>query len=432
MTEPTRVLLVVSGGIAAYKAPEIVRALVKDGKQVQVVTTPAAEAFVTELSLATVSGRPVRTTLLDAAAEGSVGHIELADWPDLVLVAPATADLMARAAAGLANDLASTILLATRAPVLWAPAMNTNMWRHPATRDALARLAGWGHRFVGPDAGDLACGWIGEGRMIDPPIIAAEVDVVVAQTGGAAESSWRGTSVLVSAGPTRAYLDPVRFLTNASTGAMGFAIAEVAARRGADVTLVAGPVGLATPAGVRRIDVQTADEMLAQMDAVLAAGPVDLVAMVAAVSDLSAAAPTDDKLGKDDLLRRLEQGAWVAGVDVLATLVKRHGSQHGGQTTFLGFGAQTVPDEVTDPQAVSAALRQLGEDKLARKGCDALFVNRVGVSDTGFSTPTNAGLLLVRGPNGRVDVDDAGPPRPKAALAGWMLDRMRDRIGRSA
>lgn len=268
--------------------------------------------------------------------------------------------------------------------------------------------------------------------MIDPPIIAAEVDVVVAQTGGAAESSWRGTSVLVSAGPTRAYLDPVRFLTNASTGAMGFAIAEVAARRGADVTLVAGPVGLATPAGVRRIDVQTADEMLAQMDAVLAAGPVDLVAMVAAVSDLSAAAPTDDKLGKDDLLRRLEQGAWVAGVDVLATLVKRHGSQHGGQTTFLGFGAQTVPDEVTDPQAVSAALRQLGEDKLARKGCDALFVNRVGVSDTGFSTPTNAGLLLVRGPNGRVDVDDAGPPRPKAALAGWMLDRMRDRIGRSA
>ena len=171
VTEPTRVLLIVSGGIAAYKAPEIVRALVKDGKQVQVVTTPAAAAFVTELSLATVSGRPVRTTLLDAAAEGSVGHIELADWPDLVLVAPSTADLMARAAAGMANDLASTILLATRAPVLWAPAMNTNMWRHRATRDVLARLAGWGHRFVGPDAGDLACGWIGEGRMIDPPII---------------------------------------------------------------------------------------------------------------------------------------------------------------------------------------------------------------------------------------------------------------------
>ena len=428
VTEPTRVLLIVSGGIAAYKAPEIVRALVKDGKQVQVVTTPAAAAFVTELSLATVSGRPVRTTLLDAAAEGSVGHIELADWPDLVLVAPSTADLMARAAAGMANDLASTILLATRAPVLWAPAMNTNMWRHRATRDVLARLAGWGHRFVGPDAGDLACGWIGEGRMIDPPIIAAEVDVVVEQTGGAAESSWRGTSVLVSAGPTRAYLDPVRFLTNASTGTMGFAVAEVAARRGADVTLVAGPVGLATPAGVRRIDVQTADEMLAQMDAVLAAGGVDLVAMVAAVSDFSAASPTEDKLAKDDLLKRLEQGAWVAGVDVLATLVERHGAK----ATFLGFGAQTVPDEVTEPQAVAAALQQVGEDKLARKGCDALFVNRVGVADTGFSTPTNAGLLLVRRADGSIAVDDAGTPRPKAALAGWMLDRLRDRIGRTA
>lgn len=422
MTEPTRVLLIVSGGIAAYKAPEIVRALVKDGKQVQVVTTPAAGAFVTELSLATVSGRPVRTTLLDAAAEGSVGHIELADWPDLVLVAPATADVMARAAAGLANDLATTILLATRAPVLWAPAMNTNMWRHPATRDVLARLARWGHHFVGPDSGDLACGWIGEGRMIDPPIIAAEVDVALQQTGSVSRAhSWRGKSVLVSAGPTRAYLDPVRFLTNASTGTMGFALAEVAARRGADVTLVAGPVALATPTGVRRIDVETADEMLAQMDAVLSATSIDLVAMVAAVSDLTAKSPQPGKLTKDALLQQLDAGAWAQGVDVLATLVQRHG----GQTTFLGFGAQTVASD--EPEAVAASLRALGEAKLARKGCDALFVNRVGVPDTGFSTPTNAGLLLVRGSDGAIEADDAGAPQPKAALAGWILDRLGDR-----
>ena len=269
--------------------------------------------------MATVSGRPVRTTLLDAAAEGTVGHIELADWPDLVLVAPATADIMARAAAGIANDLATTILLATRAPVLWAPAMNTNMWRHPATSDALGKLAGWGHRFVGPDAGDLACGWIGEGRMIDPPIIAAEVDAVLRDSGGPGQSGWRGKSVLVSAGPTRAYLDPVRFLTNASTGTMGVCDrrSRGAARGGRHVG--GGPVALATPTGVRRIDVMTADEMLDEMNTVLAAGPVDLVAMVAAVSDLKAAASQEDKLAKDALLQRLDRGAWVQGVDVLAT-----------------------------------------------------------------------------------------------------------------
>ena len=166
-----RVLLGVSGGIAAYKAPELVRAFVKAGIEVQVVMTPAARAFTTEMSLSTVSKRPVRVQLLDASEEGNVGHIELADWPDLVVVAPATADLMARARAGMADDLLSTVLLATRAPVLWAPAMNTNMWKHAATRDNLAVLGQRGDHFVGPDRGDLACGWVGEGRMIDPPII---------------------------------------------------------------------------------------------------------------------------------------------------------------------------------------------------------------------------------------------------------------------
>ncbi|MEM6992084.1 MAG: bifunctional phosphopantothenoylcysteine decarboxylase/phosphopantothenate--cysteine ligase CoaBC [Myxococcota bacterium] len=414
---PSRVLLVVSGGIAAYKAPEIVRALTRGGAEVQVVATEAALSFVTELSLGTVSGRPVRTTLLDAAAEGRVGHIELADWPDVVLVAPATAHLIARAALGLADDLASTVLLATRAPVLWAPAMNTNMWRHVATQQNLARLAERGHRFVGPDRGDLACGWVGEGRMIDPPIIAAEVEAMIASRG-----DWSGRRVLVSAGPTRAHLDPVRYLTNASTGAMGFALAGAAAARGAEVTLVAGPVQQPTPPGVRRIDVVSALEMLDAMDATLRDQGCDWVAMVAAVSDLEATRPSSDKLPKDQLEAMLAGGAWKRGVDVLATLTERHGSQ----CRFLGFGAQTLPAEVTAPAEVAEALRAVGEAKLEAKGCDALFVNRVGVPATGFASPTNTGLLLRRRADGPVVVQDAGPVVPKATLADWILTQLGD------
>lgn len=415
-----RVLLGVSGGIAAYKAPELVRALVAAGLEVQVVTTPAAHAFVTELSLATVSRRPVRSTLLDAGPEGHVGHIELADWPDLVIVAPATADLMARAAAGMADDLLSTVLLATRAPVLWAPAMNTNMWRHPATQHNLATLAARGAAFVGPDRGALACGWVGEGRMIDPAVIVAHALArLEAAPDPVAASSWAGLRVLVSAGPTRAYLDPVRFLTNASTGAMGFAIAEAAAQRGAAVTLVAGPVERATPPGVRRLDVETADQMLAAMDEALRAGPHALVAMVAAVADLAPRHPSAAKIDKAALLAALDPSAWQQGVDVLATLVRRHGDH----SVFLGFGAQTV-DEGVD---VRAALLAAGRDKLARKGCHALFVNRVGVPGVGFGSDTNTGLLLWRRapePGGGDGFDDAGAPRSKAALAGWLLDRL--------
>ncbi|MEX1368533.1 MAG: bifunctional phosphopantothenoylcysteine decarboxylase/phosphopantothenate--cysteine ligase CoaBC [Nannocystaceae bacterium] len=410
-----RVLLGVSGGIAAYKAPALVRAFVAAGIEVQVVMTPSARAFTTELSLSTVSRRPVRVELLDASEEGTVGHIELADWPDLVVVAPATADLMARAAAGMADDLLSTVLLATRAPVLWAPAMNTNMWRHPATRDNLARLAGRGASFVGPDQGELACGWVGEGRMIDPPIIVERAQHMLdaaATEPAALARPWAGKRVLVSAGPTRAFLDPVRFLTNASTGAMGFAIAQVAAERGAEVTLVAGPVALATPAGVQRVDVQTAEQMLDAMSDALQARPFALVAMVAAVADLVPRQPATGKLDKQALIAAMSADSWVQGVDVLATLTERHR----GRATFLGFGAQTV-DEGQD---VRARLLEAGRSKLRRKGCDAIFVNRVGVPGVGFGSDTNTGLLVT----GDDVVHDAGPPRPKAGLAAWLLDRM--------
>ena len=417
----SRILLVVSGGIAAYKAPELVRAFVGAGHEVQVVMTPAAAAFTTELSLSTVSKRPVRTSLLDASEEGAVGHIELADWPDLVVVAPASANIMARAAAGLANDLATTVLLATRAPVLWAPAMNTNMWRHDATRSNLAVLRSRGAHFVGPDAGELACGWIGEGRMIDPPLIVEAAGALLGDDAG--DGAWSGKRVLVSAGPTRAYIDPVRFVSNASTGRMGFCIAEVAAARGAEVVLVSGPVDQATPPGVRRRHVETADQMLEAMDEELRAHPQDLVAMVAAVSDVTAARTTGAKLGKDDLVEALRGGVFERGVDVLTTLTQRHR----GRGFFLGFAAQTSDSD--DAAQLRAELTRAAEAKLHRKGCQAIFVNRVGAPGVGFASDTNTGLLILPGADG-LDARDPGPPMPKRALAGWLLDQLAPAVAK--
>ncbi len=415
-------LLIVAGGIAAYKAPELVRALIAAGCAVQVVLTPAARAFVSELSLAVVSTRPVRSSLLDPAEEGRVGHIELADWPDLVLVAPGTADLLARAAAGLADDLAATVLLATRAPVLWAPAMNTNMWQHPATQANLGTLRARGADFVGPDRGALACGWIGEGRMIDPPQIVAaalaRLDHLAQET--ALAGAWTGRRVVVSAGPTRTYIDPVRFVANASTGAMGFALAGAARRLGADVTLVAGPVELATPPGLRRVDVETAAQMHAAIEAAIADAPTDLVAMVAAVSDLDVD-PVPDKLEKAALLPAIAALRWRVGVDILAALTARH--TEADRPRFLGFAAQTVADGLDAP-SVEAELLRLGHIKLVAKRLDALFVNRVGVPGLGFASPTNAGYLLTRDPGGAIAEDSSGPPAAKDQLAEWILARL--------
>jgi phosphopantothenoylcysteine decarboxylase/phosphopantothenate--cysteine ligase len=428
----SRVVLIVAGGIAAYKAPDLVRKLIAVGCEVQVVMTDAAAAFCTELSLSTVSDRAVRRSLLDASEEGHVGHIEIADWAELVLVAPATADIMARAAAGLANDLATTVLLATRAPVLWAPAMNTNMWRHPATQANLVSLRARGAGFVGPDHGELACGWIGEGRMIDPPIIAAAARAVLDgqqhehvwpadfRAGSDRGSDWAGLELLVTAGPTRAYIDPVRFISNASTGVMGFGLATVAAARGANVTLVTGPVSLATPSGVRRIDVETGAEMLAACEQQFDAGRIDLVAMVAAVADLIPVEPASGKVPKEQVLDEFAAIRWRTEVDILATLVERHTS-----TKFLGFGAQTI-DAALGPADADVELRRLGSEKLARKRCHALFVNRVGVPGLGFASSTNAGSLLFAG-SPELEIIDAGEPQPKLELAAWILDQLRAR-----
>jgi phosphopantothenoylcysteine decarboxylase/phosphopantothenate--cysteine ligase len=292
--------------------------------------------------------------------------------------------------------------------------MNTNMWRHPATQANLASLAARGHAFVGPDRGELACGWVGEGRMIDPAIIGSRALEIAAGVGKAPE--WRGRRVLVSAGPTREYLDPVRYLSNGSTGVMGFALAQDAARRGAEVTLVAGPVDRPTPTGVRRRNVVTAAEMLAVMEEELASGPYTLVAMTAAVADLVPARRADAKLPKGDLLPAMEGLSWNRAVDVLETLTSRHGRS----VFFLGFAAETVEDDVTD---VASVLTERGRDKLARKRCQALFVNRVGVEGTGFGSATNAGLLLVNTPKG-LEVRSSGPPRAKEQLAAWLLNEI--------
>src|SRR5262249_35684527 len=259
------ILLGVTGGIAAYKSPDLVRRLRERDAEVQVVMTQGAREFVTPTTFQAVSGRPVRSELWDASAEAAMGHIELARWADAVLIAPASADFIARLAAGLADDLLSTLCLATAAPIAVAPAMNHLMWANAATRANVETLTARGVLVFGPAAGDQACGEVGEGRMLEPLELAAHLESLLAAGGGLA-----GRRVLVTAGPTRERLDPVRFVSNRSSGKMGFAVAQAARAAGAEVVLVAGPVTLPTPPGVKRIDVESAADMLSAVLAELA------------------------------------------------------------------------------------------------------------------------------------------------------------------
>lgn len=429
-----RIVLVVTGGIAAYKTPALVRELSTHGHELRVVCTESATAFVSELALAAVSGHPVRRRLLDSEAESSMGHIELADWAELVLVAPATADFLARMVAGRADDLATAIHLATKAPVVVAPAMNVNMWQHPATRANVAALKVRGIELVGPESGALACGWSGEGRMSDPSAIAAYLEGRAnagVRAKGVGAGRYAGQSVLVTAGPTRTYLDPVRFVTNASSGVMGFELAAAFAREGAEVVLIAGPVSLATPDGVERVDVESAGEMLEQLRARLARGSVAWVAKVAAVSDLRLVGNQDgrarQKLEKSQLLANLGPATFEPETDLLATITREYQSSG---TRFLGFAAQTLDTDAypaDDPGAAPTleALAALGAAKATAKGCDALFVNRVGVPDSGFASVNNSGVLLLRSSDGagyRRAI--ASRPRPKSELASWLVEAL--------
>ncbi|MDO8798878.1 bifunctional phosphopantothenoylcysteine decarboxylase/phosphopantothenate--cysteine ligase CoaBC [Phenylobacterium sp.] len=353
-----RILLIVGGGIAAYKSLELVRLLRKAGVAVRPILTAAGAQFVTPLSLSALCEDRVYSELFSLDDESEMGHIQLSRSADLVVVAPATADLMAKAANGLAGDLASTTLLATDKPVLMAPAMNVRMWNHPATQRNLKTLAGDGVAFVGPDEGAMACGEFGPGRLSEPPEIFA---AIMKALQGPAAKPLAGRRAIVTAGPTAEPIDPVRVLTNRSSGKQGFAIAAALAELGCEVTLVAGPVAVPTPLGVKRVDVETAREMLAACEAAL---PADIAVCVAAVSDWRPEVEAGSKMKKGaegpPALKLVENP------DILATLANGFPRPK----LVVGFAAET--DHV---EAYAQA-------KLAKKGCDWIVANDVSIAGT--------------------------------------------------
>ena len=373
-----RILLGVTGGIAAYKSPDLVRRLRDRGAQVQVVMTGGAREFVTPTTFQAVSGRTVRSDLWDAAAEAAMGHIELARWADAVLIAPASADFLARLATGQANDLLSTLCLATEAPIAVAPAMNHVMWANAATRTNVATLAQRGVQVFGPAEGDQACGEIGEGRMLEPVDLAERVLALLPASGALA-----GRRVLITAGPTRERIDPVRFVSNRSSGKMGFAVAQAAREAGATVVLVAGPVSLPTPAGVARIDVESAADMLA---AVLRELPgTDIFISTAAVADYRPARAAEQKIKKTAESLEL---AMERTTDVLATVAARADRPYA-----VGFAAETE------------SVEQNARTKLMKKNLDMIAANEVG-HDKAFDCDDNQLIVLSR--NGRHELLRAG------------------------
>ena len=393
-----RILLIVGGGVAAYKALELVRLVRKAGGAVSCILTRAGEAFVTPLSLGALSGEDVRQSLLSLTDEARMGHIELSRSADLVVVAPATADLMGKAAAGLADDLASTALLATDKPVLMAPAMNVRMWLHAATQANLETLRARGTLFVGPGDGEMACGEFGPGRLAEPEAILAAIEDALAGTAG---RPLAGRRALVTAGPTVEPLDPVRVLTNGSSGKQGYAVAGALAGLGAEVTLVSGPTALAAPSGVRRVDVRTAREML---DACRAALPADVAVFVAAVADWRPETAAPEKIKKNGspapVIRLVENP------DILATL-----SAPGPQRPRLtvGFAAET------------GEVLAFARAKLARKGCDWIVAN--DVSQAGVVGGDENQVVLVDSQGA-----DPWPRASKAAIARRLAQRIAEAL----
>jgi len=363
------ILLGVTGGIAAYKSPDLVRRLRERGAEVQVVMTQAAREFVTPTTFQAVSGRTVRSDLWDASAEAAMGHIELARWADAVLIAPASADFLARLAAGLADDLLTTLCLATEAPIAVAPAMNHLMWSNAATRANIATLTARSVQILGPGAGDQACGESGEGRMLEPLDLAERLQALLVPAHGALA----GRRVLITAGPTRERIDPVRFISNRSSGKMGFAVAQAAREAGASVVLVSGPVSQPTPVGVRRVDIESASEMLA---AVMRELPgTDLFISTAAVADYRPARAAEQKIKKtsDTLELAMERTA-----DVLATVAARS-----ERPFVVGFAAETE------------SVEQNARTKLLKKNLDMIAANEVG-HDKAFDCEDNQLIVLTR------------------------------------
>ncbi len=362
------IVLGITGGIAAYKAPDLVRRMRERGAEVQIVMTASAEEFVTSTALQAVSGRPIRSNLWDKEAEAAMSHIELARWADLVLVAPATAEVMARIVSGGAPDLLTTICLATEAPIALAPAMNRVMWSNPATQANREVLEERGIHIIGPGVGSQACGETGSGRMLDPDVIAATVFNL---TGGKGEGLLEGRKVVITAGPTREAIDPVRYITNRSSGKMGYAIASAAAAQGAEVVLVSGPVNVAEPPGIAVINVESAQQMYAATHDVI--GDADIFIAAAAVADYRPAKLVEQKIKKNDESMSLDL---VRCPDILASVA------HLDPAPFtIGFAAET--ENVLD----------YARGKLQRKNLDLIIANRVG-DNCGFDRDDNTATAL--------------------------------------
>ena len=427
MTEK-RVLLIVSGGIAAYKALELVRLLKRQGVAVRAVMTKSAAEFVTPLSMGVMTEDQVYGDMFDLKEEREIGHIQLSRQADLVVICPATANILAKMAAGIADDLATTILLATDKPVLAVPAMNVRMWNHPATQRNLAQLRADGVHIMNPDEGAMACGEFGPGRLPEPPAVAEQICSMLGVPFNTQLASGRspttmpsatpltaqpdfadvehrplfGKRVLVTAGPTHEAIDPVRYIANRSSGRQGFAIAAAAADLGAEVTLIAGPVHLPTPSGVLRIDVETALEMQAEVENAL---PVDAAIMVAAVADWRAAQAPDQKIKKDG--HTIPPLALTENPDILASL-----AMHKQRPKLVvGFAAETE-NIIAHAQA-----------KLAKKGCDWIVANDVsgdvmGGENNAFHIVTKAGV-------------DSWLESPKDVIARKLMEKVADELAKS-
>ncbi|EOA6544499.1 TPA: bifunctional phosphopantothenoylcysteine decarboxylase/phosphopantothenate--cysteine ligase CoaBC [Vibrio vulnificus] len=393
-----KILLGISGGIAAYKCADLTRRLKERGAEVQVVMTKAAKEFITPLTMQAVSGRPVSDSLLDPAAEASMGHIELAKWADLILLAPATADLIARMAAGMGNDLLTTLVLATDAPVAVSPAMNQQMYRNVATQENIATLSRRGMEIWGPAAGEQACGDVGPGRMLEPMQLVALCEQFFQP------KPLQDKSILITAGPTREAIDPVRYITNHSSGKMGYALAQAAMQLGANVTLVSGPVSLPTPVNVNRINVDSAQEMY---DAVMAqASDHDIFISCAAVADYRPATIAEQKLKKTDDSDEMTI-TMVKNPDIVASV----SAMTENRPFTVGFAAETNDVEV------------YARRKLEKKKLDLLCANDVSVEGQGFNSSDNA--ITLYWPQGEKTL----PLNSKAALSMEILKQIQTLMG---
>jgi len=404
-----RILLGIGGGIAAYKAADLVRRLKERGAAVRVILTAGGAEFITPLTLQALSGEPVGQSMLDPQAEAAMGHIELARWADLIVVAPATADLIAKIAHGLAGDLLTTCILASAAPLAVAPAMNQQMYKNIATQANLATLKSRNIHIIGPASGEQACGDVGLGRMMEPIAIAEQLVALFAsaatqaQISAATAQDLAGLSVLLTAGPTREAIDPVRFISNHSSGKMGYALASAAAARGAKVTLVSGPVELATPAGVQLISVQSADEMYAAV--MQHAAMHDIFIGCAAVADYKVAAMAEQKLKKHPGQTSI-QLELVQNPDIIAAVAALT-----QQRPFtVGFAAET--------QQVA----QYAKDKLQRKNLDLICANDVSNSSIGFHSDQNAMTLFWPGGERGLPLAD------KHQIAHQIFDTIKERL----